>query len=186
MPRDPRELATADGLLLKRHGDGSHELEDGVLLVREPSGFDHGEVVYRICVALAARLENRPRVRVAAGEPGFLLSRDPDTVRAPDIALLTGDHAARPGGGPAYPARAPDLAIEVRSSSDTLASQLDKGRMWISRGARLVWVIDPVSQVAYVLVPGASLRRVLRGGNLCAEPVLPGVEVSLSEVLGST
>jgi Uma2 family endonuclease len=176
-------LATAEDLLSGRYGEENSELEEGVLLLHEPAGWAHGVVVYRVCAALSSRVADWNEVAVAAGDPGFWLTHMPDTVRAPDVAVISGPDAAGLEHEPGFARRPPDLAIEVRSPSDTLASQLDKARMWTARGVRLVWVIDPGSEAAYLLTPGAPLQRISMGGSLSAEPVLPGVTIPLDEVL---
>jgi hypothetical protein len=38
---------------------------------------------------------------------------------------------------------APDLAVEVISFSDSFADVETKARVWLERGARLVWVVEP-------------------------------------------
>ena len=183
MTRTADGLATAEDLLAGRYGNGGGELEGGVLLLREPAGLRHGAVAIRIGAALLQATRDASDVLVVGAETGFLVARGPDSVRAPDVAVITGPDAIHLARQPGFAPRAPDLAVEVRSPSDTLASQLDKASMWIARGSHLAWVVDPEEGVAYLLAKGASIRRVFPGEAITGEPVLPGVSIPLSELL---
>ena len=93
---------------------GLWELVDGRVVSVSPAGARHGDVVARVTRLLANFVDARRLGKVLAGDAGFILRRDPDTVRAPDVAFVT---AARlPGRPPAeFMSGAPDLAIEIIS-----------------------------------------------------------------------
>ena len=55
-----------------------------------PSGGRHGSVAMRIGALLEAHVRTNPRGEVFPVETGFVLRRDPDTVRAPDTAFMAG------------------------------------------------------------------------------------------------
>ena len=59
-----------------------------------------------------------------AAETGFILSRDPDTVRAADIAFVRRDRL--PVAGPGFLEVAPDLVVEVLSPGDRPGETLAK------------------------------------------------------------
>jgi Uncharacterized protein conserved in cyanobacteria len=54
-----------------------------------------------------------------AAETGFVLARNPDTVRAPDVAFVSMERAAQHLGHTGFFEGAPDLAVEVVSPHDT-------------------------------------------------------------------
>ena len=78
---------------------------------------------------------------VHTGEPGYLLEIGPDTVRAPDVAWISAGRI--PEGTTGYPNLAPDLAVEVKSPSNSHVEMRRKAEMWLSFGTRQVWVADP-------------------------------------------
>jgi Uma2 family endonuclease len=131
--------------LLEMPGDGRRELIEGVLHEMPPAGGDHGSVASEI-----DRLLGEYRLvhggRTFAAETGFLLSGDPDTVRAPDAAYLIEEHARRVGRSPGYWPGAPDLAVEVVSSSDSFTSVHEKALAWLAAGASVVLVVDPAAR----------------------------------------
>lgn len=75
----------------------------------------------RIGARLASFVEEHGLGVVYAAETGFILRRNPDTVRAPDAAFLTNATLERIAPtGPGYFPGAPDLAIEVLSPDDSV------------------------------------------------------------------
>ncbi|MEQ1693893.1 MAG: Uma2 family endonuclease, partial [Gemmatimonas sp.] len=89
-------LMTAEDLLARPVPYRRTELVNGRLMVREPAGWTHGDIAARIMGALTVHLrvqqresgEPTPHGRLLAAETGFALQRNPDTVRAPDVAFV--------------------------------------------------------------------------------------------------
>ena len=136
------KLITADELLLMPKEDGRrYELLRGVLVEKMPTGDPHGDTVSRIDRALDNYADEKDYGASRAGEPGYRLERDPDTVRAPDVAWIAPGRI--PPGTQGYPELAPDLAVEVKSPRNSYPELAAKAAMWLSYGARQVWVADP-------------------------------------------
>ncbi len=78
-----------------------------------------------------------------------------------------------------------DFVIEVRSSSDRLAQLKRKMTdTWIKNGVRLAWLIDPISQNAFVYRTDGSVLEVTGfSTKLSGEKVCPGFELDLSILL---
>lgn len=162
---------------------GRCELVRGGLILMSPAGSEHGWIGMRLAGPLTAYVEERQLGAVFLAETGFLIARDPDTVRAPDVAFV---RAERVGGtlpkgffpGP------PDLAVEVLSPEDRASEVLAKVGDWLEAGCRLVWVVDPRTRTATVY-RGLSEVRVLRNEEtLSGEDVVPGFSVAVSRVFG--
>ena len=77
-----------------------------------PAGGDHGWITLGLATSIMNHVKSRGLGRAYAAETGFILSRDPDTVRAPDIAFLRAERAAVAQTAGFIPG-APDLAVEV-------------------------------------------------------------------------
>jgi Uma2 family endonuclease len=180
MPTATR-LVTADELLAM--GEGRRELIEGEVIEMAPAGAAHGRHANRIAYLLTRFVEdNGVEGEVYAAETGFRLSRDPDTVRAPDAAFVTSDRL--PGGTPeGYLDGAPDLAAEVLSPNDTHAEIVEKVAKYLSAGTRLVWVIDSTRRNCLVFRPGEAKPTVLgETDDLDGADVLPGFRVKVAEV----
>ena len=167
----PNRLVTADELLAM-HGRWRGELIRGVLHEMNPPGGQHGKISARI----GRLLDEYGDVGGgdAFGETGFVLESGPDTVRAPDAAWVTAEHAARVGDSPRYWPGAPDLAVEVVSPNDTYAYVHEKALLWLAHGCGLVLVVDPTSATVTRYLPPGEL--VVFSGEQVVDcvPVAPG------------
>ena len=159
--------------LLKMPKDGSrYELIRGVLVAKMPAGDAHGDVVMRIAYALTGYAESNDFGVTRTGEPGYRLDRDPDTVRAPDVAWIAPGRV--PPGTLGYPELAPDLAVEVKSPSNSNPEMAAKATMWLSYGSQEVWVADPQTTTVTVFRPGASPHTLTEHEDLDGGDLLPG------------
>jgi Uma2 family endonuclease len=147
----------------------------GVLVVREPAGYRHGDVTARITKLLMEAVDARGLGRVVAAGTGFRLSADPDTVRAPDVAFISRERLPDPEDQ-GYPALAPDLVVQVLSPSDRPGETLAKVGDWLSAGALLVWVVDPGRRVARVYRQDGTEVLLTESDVLSGEDVIPGFE----------
>lgn len=154
--------------------DGSQqELVRGKVFVMPPPSGYHGAVCSRIVRRLSTWIEDRELGILTSNVSGVLLERDPDTVRAPDIAFFSKEQLPNfPRTG--YPAVPPDLAIEVLSPSDVFLRMLGKVEMYLRVGVRLVWVIVPEDNGVSVHVPDAPVRVLTADDVLDGGTVLPG------------
>jgi Uma2 family endonuclease len=169
--------------LLELPDDGyRHELVQGELQTMAPAGGQHGQIALTIGGLVWNHVRQHSLGRCYAAETGFVLRRDPDTVRAPDLAFVA---SARLSGGPSsgFLDEVPDLVVEVVSPSDRASDVTEKALTWLDHGVRLVWVIDPRARLVTVHRPGDVIGLV-RGEQavLDGADVLPGFRVSLDEL----
>ncbi len=102
-------------------------------------------------------------------------------MRAPDIAFVSRErHAARMPDG--FPEFAPDLAVEVRSSSDRTGAVVAKVGDWLSAGTRLVWVVDPPRESVVVYRADGSVTVLSGADTLTDDDVLPEFALPLVTV----
>jgi Uma2 family endonuclease len=139
---------TADELLGLAYDGARHELVEGRLRVMAPPGAEHGRVASTVHGLLFAQVRLTDAGVTFAAETGFLLARDPDTVRAPDAAFVTAERAAAAGRTDKYRPGAPDFAAEVISPGDGFAEVEAKALGWLAAGTRLVLVLDPTRRTA--------------------------------------
>jgi len=134
-------LVKAEALLGPAY-DGPHELWDGHVVVREACGFDADSVAARVASILLVHSDRHGLGRVTGSSAGFVLARDPDRLLVPDAAFVARERSriVTPGRLAEGP---PDLAVEVRSPSDSWISVVRKAGLWLAHGTRVVWAIDP-------------------------------------------
>ena len=158
------------------------ELIRGHLIVREPPGTRHGSIAARLTYLLADHVYRHELGVVCGQDTGFKIESSPDTVRAPDVAVIGRARAAQiPARG--YAAFAPDLAVEIVSPDDRAGELLAKVGQWLDAGTRLVWVIDPSRAEARVYRDNGDLTIVAADGFLEGETVVPGFMCALADVL---
>ena len=171
------KLVTADELLAMPRGDGKkYELIRGILVEKVATGHPHGVVVAIITTVLSLFVGPRNYGHVSSGEPGYLLEIVPDTVRAPDVSWIASGRV--PEGTRGFPNLAPDLAVEVKSPSNSRPEMRRKAEMWLSFGSRQVWVADPDTTTITVYRPGAEPVELgeddtIDGGDLLPEFTAP-------------
>jgi Uma2 family endonuclease len=126
------------------------ELIAGELRVMSPAGAEHGRVASTACRLLGAHVHEAALGDSFGAETGFVLARDPDTVRAPDAAFVTYAHVEAVGRTAKYWPQAPDFAIEVVSPDDSRREVESKALNWLSGGTVAVLVLDPDRRTATV------------------------------------
>jgi Uma2 family endonuclease len=173
---------TAEELLKLPGGEGlRYELIEGRLHVMCAAGFEHGRVAMTAGHLLTSHVHATGSGVTLGAETGFILARDPDTVRAPDAAFVS--HARADAVGPTlgfWPGGAPDLAIEVVSPDDSRPYVHAKALNWLDAGASAVLVLDPRSRSATVYRPGGDVRSYAEG-TLDLGDAVPGWRVAVAD-----
>jgi Uma2 family endonuclease len=163
------------------------ELIDGELVPMSPSFRRHGNTTLAIAGEFAKFIEKHASLGVegTGAETGFVVRRTlgKTTVVAPDAALFfTAAHP--PATEDAFVEGAPELAVEVMSSGDTIAETQRKARVYLNAGSEVVWIIDPRRRCAWVLTSddrkGVKLDE---SATLAGAPAFEGLSVRLKRVL---
>jgi Uma2 family endonuclease len=147
-----------------------------------PPGLAHG----LIALALGARIWNW----IAAGgggfagvESGFVLERDPDTVRGPDLYYVKRECAEALQQVRSFADFAPDLAVEIVSPGDAGEAIVDKVDQYLSAGTAQVWVVYPAHRSVHVHVPDGTTRRLSETDTLTGGDLLPGFAALASDLM---
>ena len=178
------KLMTADELLKLPRGMGEcHELVDGELITMAPAGPEHGGIAMDLGYYIRHFVGQHKLGKVYAAETGFIIRRDPDTVRAPDVAFVSNDRLqqyGRPLRG-YYPC-APDLVVEVRSPDESQNDVEMKTREWFDGGAKLVWVVNPRWKTVTVYRSPTDKQELSLCDSLVGAEVLPGFVCPLTDI----
>jgi Uma2 family endonuclease len=174
---------TANELLSLPMGRGQrYELVAGELRVMSPAGWRHGGVVGVLQTALGAFILDNNLGRVFGAETGFLLHRNPDTVRAPDFAFITKKNLPTTEPSEAFWPGAPDLVVEVLSPGDTSGEVAEKVEEWLTSGCAAVWVVNPKLKSVTIYQSLTNVRIATAGEKLIGDPVVSGFSCSVDEL----
>jgi Uma2 family endonuclease len=176
------ELVTAEQLGTMSHDGMRRELVDGAVRVMTPAGAEHGRVAWTVAGLLFAHAREAGIGVGFGAETGFLIARDPDTVRAPDAAFVRKDRADAVGRTVKYWPGAPDFAAEVVSPDDSFREVEEKALQWLSAGTLVVLVLDPARRTATVYRGQGEARAHTEHDTLDLDDAVPGWTVRVAEL----
>ena len=158
-----------------------HELVRGQLVSEPPPGARHGRVASRIVYQLQRAALGSDFIVVTC-DAGFILHRSPDTVRAPDVALVSRNRYLALEDESRLIPGAPDLAVEVLSPRNTRAEMHEKVADYLAAGTAMVWVADPQSKVVVTYRDILAPRSLAGSDMLPAGGLLRGFRIAVSEL----
>jgi Uma2 family endonuclease len=181
MAKVPTRLMTAEEFYELDFPDGRAELVRGRVVRMSHPGMKHGVIVVRIAAQLLSYVDQHP-LGYVTNEAGFILARDPDTVRGPDVSFVSFERMA----GQALPEKwlqfSPDLAVEVISPSERPKHIREKVQDWFAGGARRVWLFYPRTRNVYVLRSPTEVQILGPEDTLTGDDVLPGFSCPVAEL----
>lgn len=160
-------------------GQERHEISAGELVTMPPPKSLHSLIALAVLEALQAYLREHAFGR-AIPEAGYVLSRDPLTIRQPDISVLSRERIH--GAADDHFESAPELAVEIVSSSDPAEDLQLKIDQYLRAAAKQVWVLYPKTKSVHVFYAGGSMAifdetQMLEGGDL-----LPGFSIKVADL----
>jgi Uma2 family endonuclease len=161
----------------------THELVNGELVMSPKNNFEHENICGRLQFALES-FNRQHRLGVVLGSNlGCWMSNR--NCRAPDLSFVSKRRLLELGFTPAtrkFLPGAPDLAVEIVSTSNTRNEVDARLKDFFSSGTRLAWVIHPVEQFVEVC-RSTTQRRIERlGGELDGEDLIPGFRYAIAEL----
>ncbi|MFO0866595.1 MAG: Uma2 family endonuclease [Gemmataceae bacterium] len=179
-----KQPMTAEELIRLPSNGIRHELVRGMLMSRAPVSFQHGKIVIRLGGMLDRFVADAGVGEVVGSDVGFYLERDPDTVRAPDIAFVFNARIPSQQDKTKYIDGPPDFAIEVLSPSDSMKAIEEKAEAFLEAGSKLVWVVNPRSRRVWVYQPNRKPLAMKGDDVLDAGEVIPGFRISIRDIFG--
>ena len=178
-------LLTADDLLRLDSEGVRGELVRGVLHETMLTGELHGKIVTNLVYELGFFVKPNRLGTLLASDAGIWLERDPDTVRAPDVAFISAERLPLDSWNRHYCTVVPDFVVEVASPRDSRSALHERAHMWLGHGVRLVWIVKPATRSVDVYQPGAPTVTVSEHDLLDGLNVLPGFTCEVSTIFDS-
>jgi Uma2 family endonuclease len=182
--KDHEEVWMTGEELFRRPDLNPCELVNGRVVPTMPTGDEHADVEFELGMRLRAYGKESKRGRALGGEVGIYIRRDPDTVRAADIAFISRERDLQPRRK-GYLEIAPELVVEVLSPEDRVGKIREKLRDYFSAGVLVVWVVDPGLRRVVVYRSPTEMTVLDERQVLTDEELLPGFGVPISELFSS-
>jgi Uma2 family endonuclease len=155
-----------------------HELIKGELLTMPLPKYEHMRVSANLTIILGQYVKAN-RLGVIAGEGGYKLESDPDTVLGPGVSFVAQDRISLSPEG--YHSGPPDLAVEVLSPGDRRGKVEHKLSLWLEFGTRSIWLVNPLRRTVEV-ISSLGERRLLHETDELVDDTVPGFHVRVSEI----
>lgn len=181
--RARRPAITASEFASLPDDDCRHELEAGWVIAEPFPSLRHDEVRKRLEQILDTVVA-RQRLGAVFGHVGFVLARDPDTVRGPDLSFVTRARLCGIDNSHFFEG-APDLAIEILSPSNRPYQMRAKVADYLAAGCRLVWVVDPLHRTVTTYRALLAPQVILVDDELDGGDVLPGLRINVGSIFTS-
>lgn len=169
----PPGTATSEDLQrINRNAKPLCELVDQTI-VEKAMGYEASVVAGAILEILRRWIVPRKLGFVSGADGMFRLPTN--DVRGPDVAFLSNER--KPDGKfpiDAYPALAPDLAVEVLSRGNTKAEMSRKRIEYFNSGVRLVWIVDCGDRSVAVYTSPSNVIVIGEVETIEGGDVLPG------------
>lgn len=175
------KLTLEEFLALPETKPGS-ELVDGEVVQKTMPSTDHTIIQRLLSFVFTLFLREFPIAdggtewRCIFGPPGE------ERARLPDFALVLRERLRGIRGDEPFHG-APDFATEILSPDDRMSDALDKVRLHLEFGVRLVWLIDPRTRTVLVWSVWGSPRQFGEDDTLDGGDLFPGFSTPVRDIL---
>jgi Uma2 family endonuclease len=180
---DVKPITAAE--FLRMEDLGSCELLRGRIVRKNPPGFRHGRVAFRIGHLLEAYLESNDIGRTSGLDAGVITEHDPDTVRGADVLYYSYQRLPVEQDPADYPELPPEIIWEVLSPGNVHSKMLVKVGEYLEAGVLMVCVVDPERKTFVTYYPDRPEETIGPGQIWRAESILSGFELSVDRVFSS-
>jgi Uma2 family endonuclease len=184
--QDAAKLYTVDEfeqfIGLPENVDRLFELINGEIVEKLPTE-EHSLVVGNFYIALRLFVEPRDLGRVAF-EVRRRMPDDKRNARLPDAKFTSKERLLPVVKKGAVP-QMPDLAIEVKSPSDSLIELREKAIFYLKNSTRLVWLALPDKQQIEAHTADNAVKTLGIDDTLDGGDVLPGFSVAVKDIFKS-
>jgi Uma2 family endonuclease len=159
------------------------ELIDGEIIEKVGS-FIPSMIAVEIATSFRNYLKSSPIGYVTGADGGYVL--DDENTPMPDVGYISrGRMAQMPSREVLMP---PDLAVEVKSPTDSYKGLQRKARKYLRAGTKIVWIVYPEDRSVDVCLPdesepdGMRIREISIDGTLDGGDVLPGFTLAVRDI----
>ncbi|MEM9218413.1 MAG: Uma2 family endonuclease [Cyanobacteria bacterium P01_F01_bin.150] len=155
---------------------------NGDVIVMPPAFSDTGNRNFKIAQQLGNWSDENENGETFDSSAGFTLPNG--ATRSPDAAWIQLNrwNALTPQQQASFAPICPDFVVELRSSSDTLASLQEKLEEYIENGAKLGLLIDRKNRTVHIYRPGVPPEILENPSQVNCNPELTGFVLKMSRI----
>ena len=153
----------------------SYELIDGRMVFKMPD-YEHAQTQALLVAKLIIYFISNPIGRAVTEFTHRLWPDKPHEGRVPDISVILNENFEE---AKRYATRAPDIAIEIISRDDVWTALFEKAKLYLDKGSRQVWVVDPYEKSMLIVTPDD--RRWVEETLTCPD-ILPDFSLKIKEI----
>ena len=174
-------LTATDLARLSARGE-RFELIRGELKPMSPTGDEHAFVLINCARHFGNFIAEAKLGRLYGGDPGVLFSRNPDTVRAPDLMFVRAARLPLPPSDSSYVALIPDGIMEIVSPYDSMRELDEKIAEFLARGTRVALKVFPRPRTVTVYRQGQSPVVFHDTDDLVIDDLFPGFRLPVAKL----
>ncbi|MFN8376325.1 MAG: Uma2 family endonuclease [Anaerolineae bacterium] len=150
----------------------------------------NGEIVEKVASfkpsRLALRMGHLLSIYLDQNDIGYVTGADGSYILAPGYEFMPDVGYISKARLPQEPERQvqgpPDLAVEVKSPTDSKREMRQKAEDYLRFGTKMVWLIFPEEKLVEVYVPDKDVAEININGVLDGGEVLPGFTLPVKEI----
>jgi Uma2 family endonuclease len=146
-----------------------------------PPGGVHG-IIAGLIVAFLIQWSKQGGGGLVGVESGFIVERDPDVVRSPDVYYVRTERVPEGGAPEGFWTIPPDLAVEVVSPGDSAEEIEEKVSEYLAAGTATVWVVYPRLRRLVAHTPDGLARTYGAEATLQSPDLLPGFSLAVKSL----
>lgn len=178
-----KQLTTAEELWVIPDEPGKRfELVEGEVTEVPSAGALHAMIVALLYRLLDDYARQRDLGLVLPDGLAYVLRRNPDQLRIPDVSFIAWDLVPEEGVPEGFWKGAPTLAVEVVSPNDRAEDIHARVQDYLDAGSRQVWVLWPRNSSMSIHHLGADTRNLLPDDMLDGGDILPGFSARVSDL----
>jgi Uma2 family endonuclease len=177
-------LMTAEELIRLPRGYFRAELINGELITMPLPRVPHGRAATRLGMSLGQFILDHDLGETYITDVGCQLTRNPDTVVAPDVSFVSKERLKQAGDVTGYWQGPPDL--EVYSPGYRPGKVSKRISRLFSCGTKQVWIVDLKHSTVTVYRSPSDTTTFSGSDYLEAQDLFPGFRLSLDRIFGPT
>lgn len=158
------------------------ELVDGEVVEMPGAGALHVMIVFAVAQLLERFVRKRDLGLVVPDGLAYVLRRDPDQVRIPDVSFVAWERVPEGEISEGFWQGPPTLAIEVVSPNDRADDIYARVQDYLAAGSDQVWVLWPRQHSVSVHRPDDDTRELGPDATLDGGNILPGFQVRVGDL----